>query len=644
MIWKFDFDGIQVSDPADWDAAELSVKYNSIVAGYVVEFGRPLTFTGDAYDTLWAARQSNPCGKIVVTIEYKTDPYASYAAFFTGTIFIADCIFRFDKCSAEADLIDAGYSASIFRNAKIKAHLDVEFSKSGDTITPPTNRELNFFTCSTGGYGTLDVEGYTVFDALTYLVDFVTDGAITVSAPIYDTGGDYAGLCITTPEAIRNHAGTGNAPYISLGDLLDALRKIHNVVTWVDQGVSPAVFNIGPQPVVRDTSFGESYTNVTGYTLRTDTESIYQLVRIGSNQTQESEGGTFKFPDIVYLSHKDQEFHFLGGCNSDQVLDLVVDCIIDSNVIQDINENASEEYDGGWVMVEATLATGNCVAYDIFDPAGSVRIYNLNLTSKYRLESGYWLGYLPNGLAQFLGDNNDGFRAQFTSPISASGAGNILPLQKLPYPDDSTGPNNDPNGNWDAATNYRYTCPAAGLFGFNVGFTMQNIDVGGIGNTVDITIEVRRYDSGAALLETRTFTDEINAATGLAYNYDFYPTNFYCSVNDYIEVWFSAVASVTIAPSPSYDLDDDNYFRSTYTNVGGGEVADFDPRDFVGAVFEFEDVAILSEISSFMRKPIWTLSSHPSDASAGFWDGNIDDLTINPQTGRTKFVIKGRLS
>lgn len=268
-------------------------------------------------------------------------------------------------------------------------------------------------------------------------------------------------------------------------------------------------------------------SDVLGIEMEFDKEALYSNVEIGSDDFDDNV--VLSYPPLNFKAFKEENYTILGQCNVDETLDLVSKYIIDSNVIEDILVNSVDKYDRKNFLVVTdgsnaikykeygdpvsygtiTTVTSNkltdssanfiidgvavgdmafnvdtgqeaevtnvdsttvlSLSSDIFTGVGenyqvkdSPFNYNHPLTNIEVIER--FLGGLPNSVIKHISSSSSAnFLAGITSEVNNSSYPQTI--NYVEYDDDSTPPFFDDGANYDTS-NYYYSVPSSGLYGF----------------------------------------------------------------------------------------------------------------------------------------------------------------------------------
>lgn len=334
------------------------------INGLFFNFTSTLEFWGDGFTIINDSIDDDFCGDIPILIE--TDDCnndGTYETLFEGFILKNNIEeYDIDKCIIKAQAVDNSYNAKISNNGSVQAVIGAESSKNGVTITPPSPVNIDFFDPTDGSqtYTYADRESYKVFDALTFIIDYIADGEVSVESDVFDTGGEYENHYILSGQELRQGSGLGEAPTISFDALYENLNKKFNLgFSIIDVSGTPTLkvekaddFELSTGSIQLD--------EVRGIKLSYNKDELYANIDVGS--TEVNFENTLALPPFRIKSFREENFTIQGDCNTDQTLNLVNDYIIDSNTIQRIlagsaNAENDENFDEDVVLVQTNQDT-----------------------------------------------------------------------------------------------------------------------------------------------------------------------------------------------------------------------------------------------------------------------------------------------
>lgn len=578
MQYRFYMDGVLVNNPGVDDMTISPILFRDEQQRVIsIRIDGALTWASEGHDALRTAFLDGFCNRVAVVVDQRMTPTDVWQNLFNGFIYVTDCDFDRELGTVECKLTDNSFSAQIDSNRNIKFNIDTAKTKNGKINgAPSTNQSVDFFrpTDVVGTYAIANVTSYRVIDALEFLIDAMTDGTMTVSAPVFDTGGDFEDLIIATGGAIRFATpgavgASDSAPYISFEQLWNTLWKQFNVF----MRINGSVLVIEKASDQYSASTVLTLTKVMSIHETIELDKLYTKVIFGSVKNQLS-GGAFSFPDDPFFSFQVEEYHSTGNCNHvEQELDLTTDFITDSNVIEDIILNDNDEYDADVFLVEADLsgypASGpRAHKYATFPPNF---IYNEGLVNSAVAQR--WDGFIPRDIAYYSGTGDNNFEQRLSNASTDWGAHNSAvgsPITAVDY--DTIFLDTIPPGGWNAAGDY-YTIPASGFYRFGVEQRLTNILYADQSSgDLQFIIEIERLDAAGlpyAPVDERRQTNTIEFGTATV-DLVFNAPGFNCFINDRIRVNYEYQA---LGPGPGeIDFDINIGKIKTFEVVNGGGI------------------------------------------------------------------------
>ena len=429
------------------------IYYSAELGGYLTEVSGSVAFYGNEYDYLRGLLDSQICDSVSLIIA----DTESITPIFNGKMFLTDMIWYPDRSMVEAEVLDDGYLSAIDGNKEIEAEINVNKSKNGITITSLALSSLQFWD-ETRMTNYNNRSGMRVGDALEFLVDFMTDGQVGFVSDFFDTNAtthpQYFDM-ICTGLTMRD--GTASYPRISFDSLFKDLQKIYNLAFAVERTADGVRMRVEPKNYFYKLELGVSFENVFNpkQTIRRD--SFYSKMTMGSAQTSSSHDF---YPNIPFSGVGKESYHLGGECNINTQLPLELSTLItDTNIIQDILPSGAglDNYDDDVFLIR--FDSLNSSYYAMTQKPGSATDYYYNEPyHNYRVAK-RWFDQIPESIFSFLGGGNDqAFATQSVNPKNYVAIGSGVGDRFLLCDDDSTGPNEDPSGNYTTG-NLNFTIP-----------------------------------------------------------------------------------------------------------------------------------------------------------------------------------------
>lgn len=407
-MMRFLFDGNIVDAPRNWQEVSTTIKRDNqlnlflLYQEYNLEFGG----SGYAYLSNMFTTQSF-CNEITVQIQVACGN--AWQEIFNGLIFLTDCEFNERAYIVNCKVNDKSFFSKINNNKSIRTTLDAKLTKNKQQITVIEQYLLDVRKVLDG---TLirTVNACRVEEAFRYFIEFMTDGSIGFVSDTFGSAGQWAGLCLTTGERLRGVTVSGNTgrwlPF-NFTELFDEINKRIPIVLLVE--------NPYTSPVVRIESLEYLYNSSVTFTVPDayeidssyDTDKLYALVKFGSPT---DDTNSLDFPeDIDYFGFKTEEFHLLTTCNLDQTLDLSSDWVVSSNVIQQVAQTGSQDWDSSIFLIISNYTddfTGETTNSNFLNSTPPRYHYNELLTNKEISER--YLPEISSSIASFFINSQEG--------------------------------------------------------------------------------------------------------------------------------------------------------------------------------------------------------------------------------------------
>ena len=604
-MFKFYFDGNEVSDPLNWEEFEENIVRDDIIKGLLPRYDIKPIFNAGGYAYLSSLlKTSEFCNLVALRVDFKCGDV--YETVLNGYIPISDCKFNRNKCTVECQVVDDNYGARIHNNKSILTDLIAGKSKNGVDITPATEYDVYFFIPATGVYIPTTRKGILVYDALRYLIDFMTDGNVGFESNYLDYTLNVSlrnakNMMLFLGDELRTPSQDKSVT-ISFTDLFKEIDKRYPIGFTIIKGSDgrPTV-KIEEAAYFYGATSSLTINDITDLEESFDNELLYSSVVFGGT-TADYNAAIHSFGQVKFLGFKEEEYFLTGECNIDKKLELNTDYIVDSNIIEELiyTNTSNTDYDTNTFIVEVAtpLASSiSCVWGTNFITQSLPLYYNPNLTNN-KVAERY---NLQGSVAQYLGGNDVGFRASTTFSYyfaNHTNAGSLTPVVsqsstvKVPFNDATTAPNYNTAGQYNTTT-YRYTSPQDGQYNFGAGFTVSSTtptnDPLDLNRVWNITMKFRRYNSSNTLLEDNWVANVINTTGGgLETQTGVGTMLFFLATGDYVEMW------VTIQSLPKNYLIDSNGqfyiaggFFTEATVTGGGIYEESEPRDYFVSKLEF---------------------------------------------------------
>lgn len=575
---RFLLDGNLVTTPDGWEDLKSKIKRDNQLQAVLIFQEASVQFTADGYEYLYNKLLTEGfCSVVSLVVERTCTDSATWTTLFKGRIFLADCDFNERTCKATAKLEDNSFYSLIKNNSKIKTALDTDLTKNGEPLAQAPVYEVDFYDILTNTVvAKADVPCMRVYDAFKYLISFMTDNQVGFESSLFDVGGRWEGLCITTGEKIRL---VNNVDWLQIS-FAELFKEVYNAT----EPLLMIVENPYSTPTIRIEQESYSFANAVNlvcgsvYEVKTsiEQEKLYSSIKIGSSNTDDT-SGPVSFPELIDLfGFKQEELYVIGECNIDNSLDLVGEFIRSSNIIN--TQLTLQDHDQSWFLIHTeyiSSTSGRTTNTNSLAETPAKYYYNNALRNSEILDR--WEGGLPNDLVKYIGVIGDGL-FEAVSAINQT-LSVLLPVC------DFTNEAFDNGNNWDGTN--KYTAPQTGVYYFNFNGYISTA------SPVNAVFRVKIYDSGGNF--------KYNAAGGFLANVTTTPTQYdldfraVMNQGDYAQMTITGVSIV---------LDAGASFACTANTIGGASYNTYDPSVYPVFTYDFEYPITDDEFDVLVANPI----------------------------------------
>lgn len=396
---RFLLNGTVVSNPINWDTLKSKVKRGDDIEAVLITLEGRYDFADEGYDVITEAINNNGfCDQVTVSIQQKCE--ASYIEIFIGKIIISDVIVNKKNCIASCEIVDQSFFALIENNITVKATIDAGISKNDVVITIPNSYLVDFTNLTNPlTYNKLNVPCYRVEEVFRYMVEFMTDGQLSLTSTLFGVGGDWEGLCISTGERLR----TATASTFTEFDFKDLFNEINNripLIMFIENPFSNPVVRIEQRGYATQNTLVASLTDIYEVVQSFDSDKIYSSIKFGCPTFPSL---AVVIPDnITFFAHKTEQFGFLGNCNVNRDLDLSCEWSVSTSLI--VTSYAGDQtFDEDIFLIDTTYtdATNGITKYENYlNLATNPYWYNPRLTNDKISER--YVDFIPSSFASFI--------------------------------------------------------------------------------------------------------------------------------------------------------------------------------------------------------------------------------------------------
>lgn len=651
-------DGEQVPEPGKWEEFTEEIERSWDLRLIAVQYPNTVIFNGGGYELLRDMYIEGLCS----SLEYRCDFFCGGKTYVVARaqLNISDIEWNLNKCEATCKLADDGFGARINNNKSIKVFLDAPNSKNGTSIGECPSFDLEVFDSQDPepDYLPNPAKAYDWLEAMNYVVRFITDDAITVNSPWYDSLNTDEKYAIVTGLELRKRTGTNQAPEVSFKQLFESMWKKYNLWAVVTRAS-------GGDPILSILQDGDTYGEGVAFSLpnqddleqSTDLERMYSSVRLGDEKEIKDYDGLEDIPFLPMATYCTEEYYIEGTCNTDSQLDLVMDYPYGHNIINAIRGGTTDNDDDPCIIQYSDYSL-RATKSDWFNPGSTPYLYNealrnIKIANRWRLQAAGVQVY--NAQEANFAANRTGIvpNPVYTSNTDGSAGADITRV--LRYDDDYTPPFFDTDNAWGNGTtqgnpvseaNSRYTAPAIGWYVFS-GFQPWELLTSVIGAQSQGTVcqqggylrvTVKRYNAANVNIETDHYDGTAETIPGV-YGFSFQHSTL-LNTGDYLIFYYvlSTTGVSSICPRPpfaTYGMSSrllrGGTIQTDFVSVGGGEIVGSDDDSYRTINYKFSRALPIEEWIALRDDP--TLAIQVATDATSMRIGHAQKLTREIATG-----------
>lgn len=633
---RFYFDDILVKTPQGWDEINDKIRRPTEFNGVIMEVESDLVFSGDAYHYLLERKLDTTCQTVAVKIEADCTGLGNYVLFSEGLIILSMVEFNRTRHLARAKIVDNNISSRVWNNKSLQFIPTVGRSRNDVTIRRAFPYTVSMFNTCTGVYDVGDSKAFRVFDLFTYAIQFVSDGRIGFASELFDIGGEFEGLMLTTGLYLKNEEDARIT--LTLSDMISELNKKLYLGIKIEKVSSGTILRIERYSDMFTDQIALSIENVQDLIEQVSQEDNYAAVTFGSGDTLISGGCPANeigaFPDgIDFMGCKDEEFIILGECNIDRKLELKGEWIVSNNIIENILIAGDDSHDNDIIFldcedIDSGAFTANAIQTDVFGTTLPVfynaRLFNNQVALRH-------LGAIPNSIAQYFAVSTLGFKAAYNQGYTLGVNNGTVSTPNSPvwFNDDFTDPYNDPENNYGNGTtqgstvskaNSRYTATINTAIKFRVFIEEYYCP-----SPATMRVMIAVYDSSNTL-KYKAFEDF--PSTTIPSSADYISPYIYMNATDY--------AIVEIQGGIFVNYDKLLTFETVSILSSGGEFQQYNPEDYLNNNIKVKVPMSLSDWN--ILKGNATSKVEVSDGETTL-SGYIKEATYQIKTGQCDLIL-----
>jgi len=580
---RFLFDNIVVDDPINWDGLQSKLKRGDTINALLMTVDGRFDFPGTGYEYIAnLANTDDFCRIIDVSIQYKC--YDDWEQLFIGTILVADCVFNEKNCSVNVEILDRSFFAKIDNNKNIKTCIDAGRSKNGNVITIPTPYLVDWTNLSNPlVFPRTNVPCIRVYDAFEYMISFMSDGALPFASSLFDIGGDWEGLAITTGERLRL-TNSSQFTEFSFLTLWQEINKRIPIVLVVDNPFTSPLIRIEERGYLDGDSVIIELNDIYEIASSYDTDKLYSVIKFGSPTFDAAQ---YYIPDaLTFYGHKVEEFGFLGQCNKDEALDLQCDWIVSTSVMVQIYGNNDQSFDNDIILIDTDLtdSTNGVTKYENYlNVSPASYWYNARLTNDKISERQF--GNIPNSFAAYFEPVGTGTFQAFNGALAT-----VVGIAVNPS-------FNFTNVSFNIGSYYNsfdtFVSGQLGVYDFEILF-----DLNVLSTPKTIRFHMDIFDDANVYRGSRPFSNYFST-TGL-------PTGnsiLTATAQQTLPAGWYVVVRVIWGGAGTVEINTSSYWTCNNNSIAGGTYQTIDSSDFAVRVFDFEYPLTQTEWRSIVDNP-----------------------------------------
>lgn len=653
--YKFYLDDIEVNEPNELKAYITTIKRDfEMNALFIVndsrfEFSKttPTGVKQDAYTYLYNKFLSDDfCASVEFRVLEDCTRTGVYDVIDKGYIKICNCEFETGTNNVTVNVVDDAYFARIKNNKDIETNLFTNLTKNGVSITSPTPLSLHITTGCTAQSSTNQGWTIRVYEAFKFLVEFMTDDIMEFDSPVFGVGGRYENMCVNAGACLRDVMPDYNVKTTtSFNTLYQDMKKLLNLGFYIDNsGIKPKLIIDYDANIYTD-NYSLIIDNVRTIKQSIYTDKLYSKVKFGGDSISNT-GDVCGTPEKVlfnnelkFIGFNQEEYVVLGQCNTDSMLDLTLNGIVDNNIIKDIAMNYNEGYDDRLIYTDCDFYTDPFGDYyetknfDIYNIGVEPYFINGNFTN-YQISLTNLNG-IPIGIANYVPPTTDPrflMHRNFEYTFANIPDNTQVDLDPVDFYDVI----NNANSTYDLI-GHKFIAPYDAMFNFNFRGTLFLKN--GMNHTFTAFITVRKYDSSDVLITSTEYV--LPTMTGLTGSSEipyYFDINFSSIVasGEKIDIMLSYRA---VSPLPLILLEiryGDMYFEC-YGGTGFGyQLQEYDQSQFKCVKLEFSELFSLPEFNQIQNNYIDKIKV---DNGCDFFEGWIDTIVYNRITTEAKIIL-----
>lgn len=563
-------DGNVFGSPDNWEELKSSFKRDDKSRTILLTTDGTYDFSGDAFTYINdKINDEGFCTSLAISFQEMCS--GSWVQTISGNIFLSDCEVNERTCVVSVRIQDDSFYAKINNNKKIKTSPQAERSKNNLTIPTAPTYNLDIYKQSNDSLLKNNVPAIRIFDVFRYFIDFVSDGTLTFVSSTFDVGGTWEGLCIVNGERLRLNSAVAFQQF----SLESALKEVNNkipIILAIEENNGAKVVRIESSDYYDQQSITYTFTNIYEIQSKFETNNLYSVVKFGGQVFAPL--NVFTPEQLPLFGFKEEEFGVLGVCNVDNTLDLSSDWIASPNIIYEIVQNSSQDFDTDIILIDSILVdatNGRTRNTNFFGLVPASYTYNEGLTN-YNTALRHFQK-IPNAIASYFEPSGTGtFLSFIDTTLGTVVASSTYP--SLPFPNVVF----NISGYFDG--NDKFT---AGLNGVYRNTVFIEVNVTNPSTGITLRLYADRYNSSNVLTGSYNIDD---IGIGVSGTYSIGGTfDSSLTKTDYLYIRLEILPAVNPI---AFTFSNSSYWKIDDNSLNGGIFETYDPDDYPVRIFEFD--------------------------------------------------------
>lgn len=218
---------LPTNNPVGVDTLKEEYKYSNELKIFYTEITGDLTFYGADFEYLYTQFKNDSCAQIKVEIQESDTGVGTWYEVFRGYIIAKDVDFDLVQRTAQCQIIDDGFMASIVNNADLQVPFRSVFgtTKGGQTLnaTITNNITIRGTNSDVSNLAT----GTSIHEAFRYIIAWMTDYGVAFESDYFLTDSEVNTYFFGSGISIRT--GVSELPTITFKDFVVDMNKLFHV-------------------------------------------------------------------------------------------------------------------------------------------------------------------------------------------------------------------------------------------------------------------------------------------------------------------------------------------------------------------------------------------------------------------------------